>query len=96
MSGHGQITRAADGTTVEVIKHNVQHALADWLTNTAALYAALQLGIPQRIMGTNDGPGMTAAKSAAVFEGIVQLKMALARAGIQLPATMYGGGAAGY
>ena len=96
MSGHGQITRAADGTTVEVIKHNVQHALVDWGTNTLAIYAALQMGIPQRIMSSSDGPGMTAVKSAAVWETITQGKQALARAGVQVPANMYGGGAAGY
>lgn len=92
MSGHGQITRDASGRTVEVIKHDVQHALAEWLTNTALLYAALQAGIPQRLTSPGDGVGMTAAKSAAIFEAILELKRMLQRAGIQLPASMYGGG----
>ncbi len=92
MSGHGQLTRDASGKTIEVIKHDVQHALASWLTNTALLYAAFSAGIPQRITSQTDGQGMTAAKSAAIFEAIIATKQALQRAGIQLPASMYGGG----
>ena len=95
MSGHGQITRGADGSTVEVVKHNLQHALADWLTNTALLYGALSAGIPQRIIGSTDSNMMSAAKSAAIFEAILEAKRMLARAGIQLPASVYGGGAMG-
>lgn len=96
MSGHGAITRAADGSVVEVVKHNAQHALAEWLTNTALLYAALQAGIPQRVMSQSDGAGMSAAKSAAIFELIMEAKRGLARMGIQLPASVYGGGVPGY
>lgn len=94
MAGHGSIVQSPDGSFKEIISHDIKHALADWVGNTAMLYAALSAGLPQRIMNTSDGAGMQAAKTAAVFEAIILAKQALARAGLQLPANMYGGGTA--
>lgn len=75
----------------EVIAHDVKHALAAWMTDTAILYGLLSAGLPQRFMSSSDGLGMTAAKTAAIYEVIVVAKQQLARLGIQLPASMYGG-----
>ena len=96
MGGHGQLISSPGGRTREVIVHDVKHALAGWLGNTALLYGALSAGLPQRFMSSTDGNGMSAAKMAAVFELVVATKQALARMGIQLPASMYGSGGGGY
>lgn len=94
MAGHGQLVHAPDGSFKEIITHDAKHAIADWLANTGMLYGLLAAGVPQKVMNPNDGMATQAAKTAAIFEAIVILKQALARIGIQLPASMYGAGAA--
>jgi len=96
MAGHGQVITRPDGSYAEIIEHSLRSSIADWLGNTALLYGALQARIPQRILSSSDGVAMQAAKTAAIFEAIVVLKQALARAGIQLPSSMYGGGSSMY
>lgn len=96
MSGHGTVTHMPDGSVGEVVKHDMKLLAAELVSNGLAMYALLKLGVPQYLTEGNSGDAMLAAKLSAMFSGVNEAKRFLARAGLQLPAAMYGGTSTNY
>lgn len=96
MSGHGVLSTAPDGGVQETVKHDMRLIVAELVSTGLAMYVALKIGIPQRLTSGPQSDAMLAAKLSALFTSGQEAKRFLARMGVQLPSSMYGGGYASY